>query len=173
MAIDLTPLTRFQKRVEAYRGRRLDEAVIQSIRAVAMILTDYVKETYPDAIVTPLLIDRQSGMITAILDVRAEDLWFREFGTGFVGAATYDWSYHPENELTFFSRGEMQSTHGWEHAYHPETKRMGGWWYIDPTTGRRTFTEGQPAENGVARALLRIKFGGIPQLAEFIRMNLR
>ena len=171
--IDLTPLMRFKFQVERYQKRLVNEAAVQVVRAVSLILTDYVQETYPDAIVTPLSIDKQAGTVTAIIDVHATDLWFREFGTGFVGAATYDWSYHPETTLSFYSRGGPQSTVGWEHAYHPETKRMGGWWYIDPTTGRYTFTEGQPAENGVSRALLRIRFGGIPQLAEYISMNLR
>ena len=138
-----------------------------------MTLNAWIQETYPDAVISVLSIDRQAGLITAVLDIHAEDLWFREFGTGFVGASTYEWAYHPENTLTFYSRGDMQSTQGWEHAYHPETKRMGGWWYLDPTTGKRTFTEGQPALNGVGRAILRLRFNGIPGLAEFIRMNLR
>ena len=171
--IDTLPLQRFKRRVETYQKRWLNEAQIQVLRALSLQLTALVRETYPKAIVTVLSTDREAGTAKAIIDIRDEDLWYKEFGTGYKGMGTYEWSYYPTMELTFFSRGATQHTSGWEYAYHPETQRLGGWWFTNPTTGKSEFTKGQVSQGGVGRALVTIKTQGIPNLAEFVRTNMR
>lgn len=173
--MDLSPLTRFQKRIDDLKDKQLKLAAVRTARGVAMVIEEYVRETYPDATVTFISIDEKAETLALLIDIHAENLWFREFGTGYVGASSpgESWEYRPTIELSFFSRGQMQHTSGWEYAYHPETQRLGGWWYRDPETGRKTFTEGQVAESGVSKAIIRVKYHGIPSLAEYVRMNMR
>ncbi len=171
--MDLSPLKRFTKRVENLRSEKLERAVIEASRGFALTLQDYVRETYDDATVTLIGVNEKTSTITCLFDIHADDLWFREFGTGYVGLGSIHWEYTPSTELTFFSRGEMQHTSGWQYAYHPKTRELGGWWYLDPETGKPTFSQGQVAENGVQKAIARIKYSGIPNLAEWMRLYLR
>lgn len=170
--MDLSPLNRFTERVNKLRAGTLETVAIRATRAVALTIRDYVREIYDDANVSLIGANSQNGTVTAILAITAQDLWFREFGTGFVGAASPSWEYQPTMELTFFSRGGIQHTSGWEYAYHPLTKKMLGWWYTDET-GKSVFTAGQPAEHGVTSAIIRVKSYGVPGLADFIREYLR
>lgn len=171
--MDLTPLTRFIKKVEELKSEKLERAVIEASRGIVITLQGYIQETYEDATVTLIGVNEKSNHIICLVDIHAKDLWFKEFGTGFVGMTFPSWEYMPAVDLTFFSRGSVQHTSGWEYAYHPQTKKDFGWWYLDPETGRPTFTQGQPAEYGVTKAILRIKYSGIPNLAEWVKMYLR
>ncbi len=164
--MDLTPLNRFTKRVTELKAR-VPYAADTVLRVVSETLQFLVNETYDDATITVISQDRQNNVLTAILDVHAPDLWFREFGTGYVGqSSAVHWEYLPTVDLFFFSRGKMQHTKGWEYAYHPETKNKGFWTY----RGQKYY--GQIAESGVINAVVRIQYSGIPNLAEWLRMYL-
>lgn len=163
--MDLTPLTRFTKRVTELKAR-VPYAADTVLRAVRDHLQYLIQQTegYEDARVTVLSQDRQNYVLTAILDIHMNDLWFKEFGTGYVGqSSAVHWEYVPPIDLTFFSKGETHTVHAWEHAYHPETKALGYWIY----DGMKQY--GEPAMNGVSNAVIRIQYDGIPNLAEWLK----
>ena len=161
--MDLTPFNRFKKRVIELKARTpyAADTVIRGVRETLQFL---VNETYPDATIAVISQDRQSNVLTAILNVHAQELWFREFGTGDIGARSgVNWQYIPTVDLSFFSRGAQQHTKGWVYSYHPQTRKDGYWVY------RGVKNYGQPAENGVTSAILRIQYEGIPNLATWLR----
>lgn len=163
--MDITPINRVLQRVQRYSGiaQNIPAVIAKYVQAT---LEQYVQETYPDAIVNIIPVSNSNGVLTSILDIRDKELWFKEFGTGYVGAmSNIPWDYYPTVPLTFFSRGEMRHTQGWEYAYHPNTKRYGYWTYM----GIRHY--GQPAKAGATRAIIRIKYSGIPRLGELIRQE--
>lgn len=171
--MDLSPLNRFIGRVEKLQKDKVERAAIEMSRAVSLTISFYVKEYFPDASVTVFSVNQETNTISCIININAEDLWFREYGTGYKGMANSAWEYMPTVDLSFFSRGQTQHTKGWEYAYHPKTKEEGGWWFLDPNTGKYTFTEGEYGKHGVTNTILRIKYHGLPELAEFVRMYLR
>lgn len=163
--MDLTPFYRFQKRVIEFRAR-LPYAADTVMRAARDHIQYLVRQTegYEGAMVTIISQDRANNILTAVLDIRDSELWFKEFGTGYVGqSSAVHWEYLPTVDLSFFSRGEMQHTHGWEYAYHPDTKAKGYWTY----RGQNYY--GEPALNGVSNAIIRIQYEGIPNLATWLR----
>ncbi|MBO4733085.1 MAG: hypothetical protein J5662_01280 [Clostridia bacterium] len=161
--MDLTPLYRFTRRVTELKAR-VPYAADTVLRGVREHLQYLVQQTYGDAVITVISQDRANNVLTAVLDIHAQDLWYREFGTGYVGqSSAVHWEYLPTVDLSFFSRGEMQHTHGWEYAYHPDTKAKGYWVY------RGQIHYGEPALNGVSNAIIRIQYEGIPNLATWLR----
>lgn len=169
--MDLSPLDRFTKRVEEWRYERLGNACNQISKAVQLHLQGEI-EGYEDARVARTGLGGTQNQMVITYEISAKDLWYREFGTGFVGKSTFhNWEYLPTYPLTFFSRGTVQSTAGYTHAYHPETQRLGGWWYLNEL-GKYTFTEGEPAEMLLTNAINRMKFNGVPGLAEYVKMYL-
>ena len=156
--MDLSGLTRFQKRVEKINNnlQRLD---LSALRMMMLTVQRYVRETYPNATVSLLSGNRTANTASAILDIHDYNLWFKEFGTGFEGMGTFpNWEYYPTETLTFYSRGAMQTTQGWVYAYHPDTRKQFGWYY------NGHFTTGQPAQAGVTNAIVTIKYRGIPHI---------
>ena len=168
--IDLAPLNRFNQKVNKYASQ-LDYICAMLITVVRRTLEEYIQQTdgYSTATVSLIPVSNTSNSVTAILDVRDEGLWFKEFGTGYVGAMSMAMQdYFPSNvELTFTSYGKQQHTSGWEYAYNPITQKQGYWTYYGVKY------EGQPAGNGVTLAIVRIKFSGIPRLAEWLRQELK
>lgn len=168
--IDLAPLRRFNQRIEKYASQT-DYICAMIITVVRRTLEQYIQQTkgYSTTTVSLIPVSNTSNSVTAILDIHDEGLWFKEFGTGFVGEMSMAMQdYFPSDiQLTFFSRGELQHTQGWEYAYHPQTKKDGYWTYMGVKY------EGQPAQNGVTLAIVRIKYSGIPRLAEWLRQELK
>ena len=62
------------------------------------------------------------------IETVADELWFREYGTGYIGRGRYPGQL-PTIGLDFFSRKEEQHTNGWVYEYHPATRQKHGWWY--------------------------------------------
>ena len=166
--MDLSPLNKFIDRVYKMKAA-IPRLSVELVLMIQKTLEHYIKETpgYENVSVSIISIDNNNERLTAIVDVNQPGLWFTEFGTGREGIGTAMWEYFPTVGLTFFSRGEMQHTKGWEYAYHPQTKKDFGWYY------RGQFYTGEPARNGVTRAVLRIKYEGLSDmLAEWARMKL-
>lgn len=131
-----------------------------------------VQETYPLADVKIIAVNENNLSVTVEIEVTEAELWFKEFGTGYVGMTSLGQSYiyRPKQTLSFFSRGEWQTTQGWEYAYHPETKEKGYWVYY----GEKF--EGRPPKSGVTKAISRLQYLGVsrsPQLKEYLRNLIR
>ncbi len=79
-----------------------------------------------------------------VITFSSPGLWFKEYGTGYVGDGTFpDDSALPTERLEFVSYGQPQHTNGWEYHYHPFTKAHGYWMF----GGVKNY--GQPARAGV------------------------
>lgn len=144
---DLKPLRDFTDRVKKVD---LDKLAGQSTIALFNALRLEIGGKYLGASVEKTDLKHIGNSYITTVTVTAEDLWFREFGTGYIGEK-YDYPGDlPEQQLTFFSMGETQTTHGWEYMYHPFTKQH-KYWIFD---GQRQF--GHIAEAGIFTSVNRV-----------------
>lgn len=161
--MDLKPLDKFIERINKI-STNMQNLDLSTLRMLMLSVQDEVRKTYPMATVTLVDGTRTKHTAKAIISVNDKDLWFKEFGTGAQGRTSfYNWQYTPTQTLTFFSRGQMQSTSGWEYEYHPETKKLGYWWY----NGKPT--DGQIAQMGVTNAIVTLKMRGLPMIEVWMR----
>lgn len=112
--IDLSSLDKFQERVEKLANTNIKENVKHSIvNEATLILQGY----YPHDTVSTL-----GKGDTFLIVATGNGLWFREFGTGFVGESSYPKdNFLPQRELSFTSYGMDWTTDGWVYHYNPIT----------------------------------------------------
>lgn len=138
MTWDLSGLNDFNERIA-----RLTQTDVKS--TVKAELTAEAEQTlsmyYPTDVVSTT--DTSTGFL---LMGNGNGLWYREFGTGFIGEGTYpDSTKLPTQTLSFDTYGGRQhwTTQGWVYHYHPITNHLGYW-----ITGGGAHNYGQPAQAG-------------------------
>lgn len=144
---DLTPLKDFIKKVQK---TDLDQLAGKSTIALYKALEFEIGAEYLDADIKKSDFKHTGNSYITTVTVTAEDLWYREFGTGYLGER-FDYPGElPTQQLTFFSMGATQQTHGWEYMYHPFTKEH-KYWIFD---GEKHY--GHIAQAGVFNATNRV-----------------
>lgn len=121
MTWDLSGLNDFNERIARLTQTDVKSTVKAELTAEAeQTLTMY----YPTDVVSTT--DTSTGFL---LIGNGNGLWFREFGTGFIGEGTYpDSTKLPTQTLSFISYNLPWTTQGWEYHYNPITQKIGYWY---------------------------------------------
>ena len=162
MKTDLSPLTRFIEKVEKVNPIELaGESTIALKQHFEWQIQDY----YPGATVNYLSPQVTGNRVKTTLELHYPELWFKEYGTGYIGQQYPYMGELPKEQLRFYSRGQWQTTQGWEYAYHPDTQKQGYW------TWRGQKYYGNAPVMGFAKTTNYLWFNGLKIISQYLQLR--
>lgn len=125
--MDLSGIKNFQKKLKSYANTENNEIALKIAEQGVEIAKNYYSGT--DISVYA----ERSGLGRARIIAEGKDVYFEEYGTGWVGEGKYPGEL-PTNTFVFESAGKIRSTQGWVYHYpNTDTKRPKDnpdyWWY--------------------------------------------
>lgn len=156
---NLGVLERFNAKLDKIHASNIKDGISGELAKVG---AGYAQQLYTGSATATY---ETSGNGEANIIAKGHGILYREYGTGYIGEGTYEGNL-PTRQFEFQSRGESQTTKGWEYHYwdnqHPQ-EALGGWYF------GKNFTRGQKAEAQMWKTYIYLRDNKAQIVGDFLR----